>query len=117
MRNSTPDGIYANRLSSPGVLAAGSPFRMSAASPSLTRRSPWRRRRRVRGGLRYRPRNGLSPRYRDVGVRRELATLDRLSGFDPAVSINGSDHYLVTYTRFNSSSGHNDIFSRRDFLS
>ena len=47
----------------------------------------------------------------------ELETHALFTGFDPAVSIDGSDRYLVTYTRFNSSSGHNDIFSRRDFLS
>ena len=46
-----------------------------------------------------------------------LATLGPVSGVGPAISIDGFDRYLVTYTRFNSSSGLGDIFSRRDFLS
>ena len=43
-----------------------------------------------------------------------LATLGPVSGFDPAISIDGFDRYLVTYMRFNSLSGHNDIFGRRE---
>ena len=47
-----------------------------------------------------------------------LATLGPVSGEGvPAISIDGFDRYLVTYSRFNSLSGHSDIFSRRDFLS
>ena len=40
-------------------------------------------------------------------------------GFDPAVSIDGLNRYVVTYTRFDAdAAGTNsfDIFSRRSFL-
>jgi hypothetical protein len=40
-------------------------------------------------------------------------------GFDPAVSIDGLNRYVVTYTRFNADAGGTnsyDIFSRRSFL-
>jgi hypothetical protein len=46
-----------------------------------------------------------------------LATLGPVTGSNPAISIDGFDRYLVTYQRFNASTGHEDIFSRRDFLS
>ena len=46
-----------------------------------------------------------------------LATLGPVSGGLGAISIDGFDRYLVTYTLFNSLSGHNDVFGRRDFLS
>jgi hypothetical protein len=47
----------------------------------------------------------------------QLATLGPVTGFNPWISIDGFDRYVVTYTRYNSSSGHYDVFSRRDFLS
>jgi hypothetical protein len=47
-----------------------------------------------------------------------LATLGPIiGGSSPAISIDGYGRYVVTYTRFNSSTGHDDIFSRRYFLS
>lgn len=46
-----------------------------------------------------------------------VASLGPVTGSDAAISIDGFNRYLVTYTRSNSSSGHLDIFSRRDFLS
>jgi hypothetical protein len=46
-----------------------------------------------------------------------LATLDPFTGGDPAISIDGLDRYVITYTRLNSTTGHDDIFSRRSFLS
>jgi hypothetical protein len=46
-----------------------------------------------------------------------LATLGRVPGFNPVISIDGLDRYLVTYHWYNTSSGHYDVFSRRDLLS
>jgi hypothetical protein len=46
-----------------------------------------------------------------------LTTLGPITGFNAAISIDGYDRYVVTYTQFNSATGHEDIFSRRYFLS
>jgi hypothetical protein len=45
-------------------------------------------------------------------------TLGPLTGWDPAISIDGSNHYVVTYTQFNTDPSrlHNDIFSRIGLL-
>jgi len=37
-------------------------------------------------------------------------------GNSPALGIDGFGRYIVTYTHFNGSTGHFDIFSRRDVL-
>jgi hypothetical protein len=44
-------------------------------------------------------------------------TLGPVTGYNSAISIAGADHFVVTYTRFDSSTGHDDIFSRDDTLS
>jgi hypothetical protein len=43
-----------------------------------------------------------------------VTTLGPVTGSNPAISIDGYNRYLVTYTYFNGSN--DDIFSRRDLL-
>jgi hypothetical protein len=45
-----------------------------------------------------------------------LATLGPVVGFGSAASVDGFNRLVVTYTRSNSLTNHDDIFSRRDFL-
>jgi hypothetical protein len=42
--------------------------------------------------------------------------IDVPGGFNPAISIDGLDRYVVTYTKSNPATNHEDIFSRRSFL-
>ena len=118
------DGIYANRLSSSGVVGSRITVQDHASASEFNPSVALRRDGHGEFVVAYdtRPRNGST--ISGVHVT-EMSASDRelethplsTSTFDPAVSINGSDHYLVTYTRFNSSSGHEDIFSVHDFLS
>jgi hypothetical protein len=45
-----------------------------------------------------------------------LGTQGPVTGANAAISIDSFGRYVVTYTRFNSSTNHDDIFSRRDLL-
>jgi hypothetical protein len=46
----------------------------------------------------------------------QLSTLEQVDGISPALGIDGFGRDIVTYTHFNGSTGHFDIFSRRDVL-
>ena len=53
------------------------------------------------------------------GANAVISVSGSFLGFDPAVSIDGLNRYVVTYTRFNADPGGTnsfDIFSRRSFL-
>jgi hypothetical protein len=45
-----------------------------------------------------------------------LLTFSPVTGSAPALSIDGLDRFLVTYQRSDATTGHEDIFSRRDLL-
>jgi hypothetical protein len=117
----TPDwGIYANRVSSTGVVGAritvrdaGGGFNETAPAVALA----------PTGGVAnahlfvvaYDTPNGVQVTEMSE-TDTPLATLGPVTGALPAISIDGSNRYLVTYHRHDNS-GHEDIYSRRDFLS
>jgi hypothetical protein len=45
-----------------------------------------------------------------------VATFGPIAGFGASISIDGFGRYVVTYTRSNPATGHEDIFGRRGFL-
>jgi hypothetical protein len=111
-----PEGIYANRLTAAGAVGPritvqagggiGEIFPTVALAPT--------------GGLfvvAYQNGNGVQ--LTEVGSDDSiLATLDPIDGFAPAISIDGLGRYAVTYVRADGSTGgHDQIFSRRHFLS
>jgi hypothetical protein len=51
------------------------------------------------------------------GANTVVANSGAFTGFSPALSIDGLNRYMVTYTRYNSGTNSLDIFSRRNFLS
>ena len=108
-------GIYANRLSSSGVVGSRITVRdfggVNETNPSVAAETTG-----GRFAVAYDTSGGVQV-TETSGFDTVLETHELFTGFDPALSIDGSARYLVTYTRFNSLSGHNDIFSRRDFLS
>jgi hypothetical protein len=111
----TDYGIYSTRLSSGG--AVGSVFYVrdddgiDETNPSVALAPT--------GGqfvVAYETDNGVQVTEMDSN-NAPLATLGPVGGFTPAISIDGFGRYLVTYDRLNEVTGHEDIFSRRDFLS
>ena len=114
---SSNSGIYANRLSTGGSLSGRITVQnvggVNAFDPSVALAPS--------GGqfvVAY-DISGSTVQVTEISASNtSLATLGPVPGEDePAISIDGFDRYLVTYPRFNSSSGHVDVFSRRDFLS
>lgn len=104
----SPDyGIYANELSSLGSLSPRITIRdvggVNEVNPSVALDSP-----------------GFVVAYdTPSGVQvttHLLSDTQTVTGFTPAVSVSYGGRYLVTYTRFSSSSGHFDIFSQRGVL-
>jgi hypothetical protein len=45
-----------------------------------------------------------------------VASFGPIAGFGASISIDGFGRYVVTYTRSNPTTGHEDIFGRRGFL-
>jgi hypothetical protein len=108
-------GIYANRLSSGGVV--GGLIRVQdtvgvdefGASVALAPTDG-------RFVVAYDTSNGVQ--ITEMGSNdTAVTTFGPVVGFSPTVSIDGTDRYLATFTRFDSSANHEDIFSLRDSLS
>jgi hypothetical protein len=110
------DGIFANRLSSGGSVGGRIAVQyvgggVSESDPSVAL---------AQTGGRFVVAYG---NYQGIQVTEmgsddsPLATLAPVAGAGQAISIDGLGRYLVTYSRYNSASTHDDVFSRRDLLS
>ena len=109
-------GIYANRLSTVGVV--GGRITVEGSLPGLDFTNP---------SVALAPTGGqfvvADSHPSNVFVVDEMGANDtRLTflssgnGTGPAISVDGYNRLVATYTRFNTPTNHNDIFSRRDFL-
>jgi hypothetical protein len=108
------DGIYANRWSSSNVVSSKinvhNTFGIDERFPSVALAPT--------GGqfvVAYNTNDGFQATEIDAN-NKHVTTFGPVDGSGPAMSVDGSGHWLVTYERSNSSSGHLDIFGRRDFL-
>jgi hypothetical protein len=109
-------GIYANRLSAGGVvggmITVHDDSGINETDPSVALAPT--------GGqfvVAYDNSNGTFGVTEMDSNNAPLATLGPVVGFSPAISIDGFDRYLVTYTRAVAPTGRWEVFSRRDFLS
>ena len=121
----TTYGIYANRLSSGGVVSdqilVNSNNGSNLTSPSVAL-AP------TTGQFVVAYNTGSGVEHTEMGSNNsKLATFGPIivssgefnfyDASDPDVSIDGHGRYVVTYTLFNTSTNHDDIFSQHHFLS
>jgi hypothetical protein len=107
-------GIYANRLSAAGVLGgritvqdAGGINETNPSVASTPTVGPF--------VVAYDTPSGVQ--LTEIGSNDALlATLGPVAGVNPAISADVFNRFVVTDTKFNSSTHHYDVFSRRDFL-
>jgi hypothetical protein len=107
-------GIYANRLSGAGAVGGRITVQDASGSDELSPSVALA----PTGGrfvVAYDTDDGVQ--VTEVGSNNSiLTTLGPVVGFSPAISIDGLGRYVVTYTRSNAATGHDDVFSRRDSL-
>ena len=118
--NNGESGIYANRLT--WSTGAVSPLITVRDVAGVTERSPSVALSQTTGDfvVAYNLGGTFTTQVAEVdGANAVISVSGSFLGFDPAVSIDGLNRYVVSYTRFNGDPGGTnsfDIFSRRYFL-